>query len=98
MTRFENELRRFLSVEVCEQILLDDSVSREVQVKASKPLFCIDEFEKILVDCPNEALREVLEDGIAKSCEMLVDLAIEELRKQGKIDLALEEWHKHVEL
>ena len=98
MTRFENELRRFLNVEACLQILLDGSVSREVQVKASKPLFCIDEFERILVDCPNEKLREVLEDGISKAHEMLVDLAIEELRKQGKIDLALEEWHKHVEL
>lgn len=98
MTRFENELRRFLNVEACLQILLDGSVSREVQVKASKPLFCIDEFERILMNCPNEALREVLEDGISKAHEMLVDLAIEELRKQGKIDLALEEWRKHVEL
>lgn len=98
MTRFENELRRFLSVEVCEQILLDDSVSREVQVKASKSLFCIDEFEKILVDCPNKKLRETLEEGLSKAYEMLVNLAIEELRKQGKIDLALEEWRKHVEL
>lgn len=25
MTRFENELRRSLSVELCEQILLDDA-------------------------------------------------------------------------
>lgn len=98
MTRFENELRRFLNVEACLQILLDGSVSREVQVKASKPLFCIEEFERILVDCPNEKLREVLEDGISKAHEMLVDLAIEELRKQGKIDIALEEWRKHVEL
>lgn len=100
MTKFEieNEIRRSLSVELCEQILLDDSVSREVQVKASKPLFCIDEFERILVDCPNEKLREVLEDGISKAYETLVDLAIEELRKQGKIDLALDEWRKHVEL
>lgn len=98
MTRFENELRRFLSVEVCEQILLDDSVSREVQVKASKSLFCIDEFEKILVDCPSKKLRETLEEGLSKAYEMLVNLAIEELRKQGKIDLALEEWRKHVEL
>ncbi len=94
----ENEIRRSLSVDMCEQILLDDSVSREVQVKASKPLFCIDEFERILVDCPNEKLRETLEEGLSKAYEMLVDLAIEELRKQGKIDLALEEWHKHVEL
>lgn len=98
MTRFENELRRFLNVEACLQILLDGSVSREVQVKASKPLFCIEEFERILMNCPNKALREVLEDGISKAHEMLVDLAIEELRKQGKIDLALEEWRKHVEL
>lgn len=83
--QIENEIRRSLSVEVMEQILLDDSVSRDVQVKASRPLFCIDEFERILVDCPNEKLRETLEEGISKSYEMLVELTLEELRKQGKI-------------
>jgi hypothetical protein len=94
----ENEIKRSLSVDVCEQILSEDSVSEDIKLKVDRILWFIDEGERILIGYPNEKLREAYEKDLEECYKTLVDLAMEELRKQGKIDLALEEWRKHVEL